>query len=105
MSGSSRISAACLEAEAERAALSVKFQTLKEKHALDMEEALLKAKQEKLALAAELAAAEAKAKVLKQSETGSVRKTPLRSVPSSASSVSSSSTGKSKKKEPVPDEN
>ncbi len=64
------LSAACLDAEAEHAALSAKIQTLEKKHALDMEQAQLKAKQEKLASAAELAVAEAKAKLLRQSVSG-----------------------------------
>lgn len=66
-SKSSRLPAACVEAEAERAALSAKIQSLEQKHALDMEQAQLKAKQEKLALATKLAAAEARAKLLRQS--------------------------------------
>lgn len=66
------ISAACFEAETEHAALSAKVQTLEKKHALGIEEATLKAKQEKLALAADLAAAEAKAKILRQAGTGPV---------------------------------
>lgn len=66
-SKSSRLSAACVEAEAERAALCTKIQSLEQKHALDMEQAQLKAKQEKLVLATKLAAAEARAKLLGQS--------------------------------------
>ncbi|KAK0142765.1 hypothetical protein N1851_019297 [Merluccius polli] len=71
-SGSKSLTTACVEAEAERAALSIKVKTLEQKHALDMEEAKIKAKQETLALTAELAAAEAKAKVLRQAGAGSV---------------------------------
>lgn len=60
-SKSSSTSVAYLQAEAERAALKVKAKALEQKHALDMEETCLKAKKEKLALNAELAAADAKA--------------------------------------------
>lgn len=69
-SKASRLSAACVEADTERAALNVKIQSLEQKHALDMEQAQLKAKQEKLALATKPAAAEARAKLLRQSRSG-----------------------------------
>lgn len=58
-------SVACLQAEAEHAALKVKAKALEQKHVLDMEEACLKAKKEKLALNTELAVADVKVKILK----------------------------------------
>lgn len=64
-SKTSSASVACLQAEAKRAALMVKAKALEQKHVLDMEEARLKAKREKLALNAELAAADVKVKILK----------------------------------------
>ncbi len=67
-SKTSSASVACLQAEAERAALKVKAKALEQKHALDMEEAQLKAKKEKLALNAELAAADVKVKILKSAQ-------------------------------------
>ncbi len=67
-SKTSSASVACLQAEAERAALKVKAKALEQKHALDMEEARLKAKKEKLALNAELAAADVKVKILKSAQ-------------------------------------
>lgn len=45
----------------------LRLQTLEQRHALDIEEAKLKAREETFALAAELAAAEVKAKVSKSS--------------------------------------
>lgn len=64
---SSRLAEACLKAEAEKAALCAKIRTLEQKHILDLEQANLTAKQERLALSAELAAAEAKSRLLWQS--------------------------------------
>ncbi|XP_048011005.1 uncharacterized protein LOC125244793 [Megalobrama amblycephala] len=63
------VSAAFLQAEAERAALKAKAQALEKKHVLDMEEAQLKVKKEKLALESEMAAADAKVNVFLKSES------------------------------------
>lgn len=60
-----------IEAEAEKAALIARAQTLKEKHALEMEEARIKARKEELALEADLAATTAKIKVMDEHEQSS----------------------------------
>lgn len=64
-SKASSASSDCIKAKAERAALRAKAQA----HALDMEEAQLKARKEKLAMESELAAADAKIKVFMGSES------------------------------------
>lgn len=82
-------SAAFLQAEVEHAALKAKAQTLEQKHILDLEEAKLKAKKEKLALESEMAAADAKVNIFLKSES-LLEKIILKSAEGSAKSDTSS---------------
>ena len=79
-SSSSRALSACLKAKAERAALMAKVQALEMKHALDMQQAQITAKGERLAIEAELAAAEAKVNVYIESESLAAGQAPQPSI-------------------------
>ena len=79
-SSASRASSACLKAKAERAALMAKVQALEMKHALDMQQAQIIAKGERLAIEAELAVAEAKVNVYMESESLATGQAPQPSI-------------------------
>jgi hypothetical protein len=79
-SSASGASSACLKAKAERAALMAKVQALTMKHALDMQQAQIIAKGERLAIEAELAAAEAKVNVYMESESLAAGQAPQPSI-------------------------